>query len=552
MYARAALASLILGAALVASGSHPPQDVAVPGDGHPAASAVGGNIFLTSDRCLACHKGVRTSVGEDVSIGYAWRPTMMANSGRDPYWQAAVRREITDHPEASEEIQNECSRCHMPMASVVARAAKGVGTVFANLPVGTSAAPEAALAGDGVSCAACHQITGAGLGTEESFVGGFQISLDTPAEGRPMFGPFAPDPGGAGIMRSATGFLPTEGPHVQSPDLCATCHTLLTHSHLPGGASGPQFPEQVPYLEWQASSYATRGTGCQACHMPVVGEPVPVTAVLGRARPNVSRHSFRGGNFFILRVLNRYGRELGVAAMPQELASAADRTEAHLRDAAAALTVTDAHLDADHLRATVDVRNRTGHKFPTAYPSRRAWLHVKVTDANGRTVFESGAFSADGHVVGNDNDADGTRFEPHYAEITGPDQVQVYEAIMVDDAGVPTTGLLTADHWVKENRLLPAGFDEARADRRVLVHGAATRDTDFAPGGDRVRYAVPVDPGAGPFTVEAELWYQPIAYRWATNLASYDTFETRRFVRYYREMARGSAIVLASSSVRVQ
>ena len=121
MYDRAALASLILGAALVASGSDAPPDITVPGDAHPAMSAAAGDIFLTSDRCLACHKGVQTSSGEDVSIGYAWRPTMMANSGRDPYWQAAVRREITDHPEASEEIQNECSRCHMPMASVVAR-----------------------------------------------------------------------------------------------------------------------------------------------------------------------------------------------------------------------------------------------------------------------------------------------------------------------------------------------------------------------------------------------------------------------------------------------
>ncbi|MCG6989162.1 MAG: hypothetical protein LJF06_13415 [Gemmatimonadetes bacterium] len=552
MYDRAASASLILGAALVASGSHAPRNVAVPGDGHPAVSAVAGDIFLTSDRCLACHKGVRTSVGEDVSIGYAWRPTMMANGGRDPYWQAAVRREITDHPEASAEIQNECSRCHMPMASVVGRVARGMGAVFANLPVGSSVAPEAALAGDGVACAACHQISDAGLGTEESFVGGFQISLAAPVTGRPVFGPFAPDPGGAAIMRSATSFVPTEGTHVQSPDLCATCHTLLTHSVLPGGASGPQFPEQAPYLEWQASSYATGGKGCQACHMPEVGEPVPVTAVLGRARPNVSQHSFRGGNFFILRVLNRYGRELGVAALPQELAAAADRTEAHLRDATATLTVTEALLDGDRLRAEVEVRNRTGHKFPTAYPSRRAWLHVTVTDASGRKVFESGAFSADGHVAGNDNDADGTRFEPHYAEITSPDQVQVYEAIMVDGAGLPTTGLLMADHWAKENRLLPVGFDEARADPRVLVRGAATRDADFTPGGDRVRYAVPVDPGAGPFTVEAELWYQPIAYRWATNLASYDTFETRRFVRYYREMARGSAIVLASGSARVR
>jgi len=33
--------------------------------------------FLTSDRCLACHKGVSTSDGMDVSIGYDWRASML-------------------------------------------------------------------------------------------------------------------------------------------------------------------------------------------------------------------------------------------------------------------------------------------------------------------------------------------------------------------------------------------------------------------------------------------------------------------------------------------
>jgi len=48
--------------------------------------------FHTSDRCLACHNGLRTPAGEDVSIGFAWRSSIMGNSSRDPYWQASVRR----------------------------------------------------------------------------------------------------------------------------------------------------------------------------------------------------------------------------------------------------------------------------------------------------------------------------------------------------------------------------------------------------------------------------------------------------------------------------
>ncbi|HMF01272.1 MAG TPA: hypothetical protein VKK06_15390, partial [Terriglobia bacterium] len=51
------------------------------------------DLFQTSDRCFACHNGLSTSAGEDISIGFAWRASIMANSARDPYWQAGVRRE---------------------------------------------------------------------------------------------------------------------------------------------------------------------------------------------------------------------------------------------------------------------------------------------------------------------------------------------------------------------------------------------------------------------------------------------------------------------------
>jgi hypothetical protein len=265
----------------------------------------------------------------------------------------------------------------------------------------------------------------------------------------------------------------------------------------------------------------------------------------------VSRHQFQGGNFFMMRLLDRYRGELGVTALPQELALAAARTETHLRDATAEVRLTDARVDGARLAVNVDVRNLAGHKFPTAYPSRRAWLHVTVRDTNGRTVFESGAFGVDGRVIGNDNDDDPARFEPHYVEITSPAQVQIYEAIMASGSGAVTTGLLQAERWVKENRLLPAGFDRQRAGPRIQIHGDATSDPDFVAGGDRTRYSIAVDPESGPFTVEAELWFQPIGYRWAENLAAYNAFETNRFVRYWRSMAAGSAIEIASATTTV-
>ena len=89
--------------------------------------------FQTSDRCLACHNGMQTPSGEDVSIGFDWRATMMANSSRDPYWQASVRRETMDHPESKKAIEDECAICHMPMARYESKLAGREGEVFSHL-----------------------------------------------------------------------------------------------------------------------------------------------------------------------------------------------------------------------------------------------------------------------------------------------------------------------------------------------------------------------------------------------------------------------------------
>ena len=53
-------------------------------------------------------------------------------------------------------------------------------------------------------------------------------------------------------------------------------------------------------------------------------------------------------------------------------------------------------------------------------------------------------------------------------------------------------------------------------------------------------------------TVEVTLWYQPISFRWARNLASYDADEPRRFVSYFDAMADQSSVVVASTTLEVR
>ena len=511
-----------------------------------AAEPVDHSQFATSDRCIACHSNLRTPSGVDVSIGFDWRSTMMANSARDPYWHASVRREVTDHPTAQAAIEDKCATCHMPMARFDAVARGGHGEVFANLPIA-----EHSVAADGVSCTVCHQIAPAGLGEHQSFDGGFTIVKAEP-ETRAIYGPYEIDKGRASVMRSATAFLPRVGNHIQQSELCATCHTLYTSALDDAGQQIGTLPEQVPYQEWLHSDYA-KTRSCQSCHMPLVGTDMPVSAIMGQPRGHFSQHTFRGGNAFVLGLLNKYRDELGVKALPQELDAAVEQTKAYLGSQSATLAITAAKITGTRLDVDLAVASTTGHKLPTAYPARRVWLHVVATDTNGAIVFESGAQRPDGAIVGNDNDTDAARFEPHYDEIHSADEVQIYESILVDAQGKVTTGLLRGVTYAKDNRLLPRGFDKANADAEVAVHGDALKDPNFVAGGDSVRYRADLGrKPAGAVRVKAELMYQSIGYRWAENLRAYDAPETQRFVRYYSESIAGTSVQLAQATADVR
>ncbi len=507
--------------------------------------------FLTSDRCEACHNGLSTHSGEDISFGVAWRPTMMANAARDPYWHAGVRREAIDHPGARAAIEDECSICHMPMSRFESKLAGHEGAVFAHLGF-LPANRGDQLAADGVSCAMCHQIGKDQLGTRESFVGGFTIAPPNAQGDRVSFGPYPPTTGQVTIMRTSTGgFVPMESTHLAESEVCATCHTLLTKSLGSDGKVIAEFPEQVPYQEWLHSEFK-KTRSCQSCHMPEIQEEVAITTLLGVPRSAVSRHNFLGGNFLMQGILNRNRTELKVASLPEELTAGAQRTTAHLQSEAAKISIGKPEMRSGRLETEIALENLGGHKLPTAYPSRRVWLHLVVRDGNNRTVFESGAVNAEGAIAGNDNDADASRYEPHYTEIRDAGQVQIYETILVDSKGSVTTGLLHAVRYLKDNRILPRGFDKKTAGADIAVAGEALADADFSGGSDRIRYSIDLGAAQGPFRVEAELLYQPISHRWARNLSDYNAEETKRFTRYYDVAAPSSSMALARAQAEIR
>jgi hypothetical protein len=536
---------LLLSCSILALAAALSAGTSAQGDPHrPPLSRKATSLFTSSDNCIACHNGLRTTSGDDVSIGTAWRSTMMANSARDPYFQAGLRRETMEHPTRAAEIEHECAGCHAPMLQRAAHTDKRETDLLHQLAVPDPDGAGHRLAIDGVSCAVCHQISGERLGTRETANGRFLMApVGSPRE---AFGPFGVNAGRARIMSSVTGFAQTEAPHVQQSAICATCHTLYTEALDGTGKVIGELPEQMTYAEWEHSAFYTEKRSCQSCHMPEVQERTRVASVLGEEREGLSRHVFVGGNFLVLRMLDRLRKELRVEASSVELETTARATLQQLASESATVTLAGRRTGT-HVTAEVTVRNLAGHKFPSGYPSRRTWIHLTARDAAGQVVFESGGLRADGAIAGNDNDAAAAAFEPHHDRIENSDQVQIYESIMSDTEGRATTGLLHAIRYLKDNRLLPRGFSKGLAAPDIAVHGAAQSDANFMGGEDTVSYVLP----SSAVSVHVELRYQPIAFRWAQNLRAFDALEPQRFLRAFTDMAQDSSAVVSHATAQV-
>lgn len=502
----------------------------------PASSGDSGfqsTHFAGSNNCVQCHDGITDEAGNDVSIVREWSASTMANATRDPFWKAKVRSELNRNPGLSEVINDKCSRCHAPMANVEADKQSEPITLFGEGFLNANH-PRHDAAMEGVSCTLCHQIEDIpGLGTADGFSGHFSIASYDNSFEREIYGPYAnitADP-----MINGAGFTPNYSAHIRESALCASCHNLKTpyvdaNGTVLSDSYETEFPEQMVYSEWEFSDYA-ESQSCQQCHMSrtngvVISSRPPWLAT---QRNDFARHDFIGANALLLDILDSNREQLGVVATG--FAETIARSEAMLQGAAS-LAIGEGQLSAGTLGFNITVTSLTGHKLPSSYPSRRVVLQVRVRDGSGQVVFESGRLNEDGSITGVAADSDGNNYEPHHDLISDEGQVQVYEAIMGDSDNAVTYTLLRAARYLKDNRLLPAGFNKATAADDIKVVGNATTDSNFTAGGDTVRFAIAVE-GNGPYTVEASLYYQSIAYGFLQDLAADESDEVSDFLAMY-------------------
>jgi Cytochrome c554 and c-prime len=500
------------------------------------------DLFIGSGKCAGCHgidpNGIANldDEGNNVSPSENWRATMMANSSKDPFWRAKVAHETSVNPGHAAELVNKCTSCHAPLGRFEA-AHDGI-EFFDMATLDTDS-----LANDGVSCMACHsqQIEGTG----NFFSGELTYNADT------VWGPvfdIAPDdfPMFSSAMQSFVGVAPVAHEKFAKSETCAGCHSLITNTaDLEGNATGTTFIEQATYHEWLNSTYNLQGTQegeCQGCHMPRLDQPVVVASgylfLEDYPRQPFGQHFLVGGNSFMLELMkNRIG-ELGLTANETHFNTVIDRTIQLLQQNTADIEVTPGTIDGDTARYTVKINNKVGHKFPSGYPSRRAYVEFIMTDAEGNEIFHSGALQPNFEVNGQD-----AVYEPHYDLISQNDQVQIYEMVMGDVNGNPTTVLERAHHMLKDNRLVPLGFTTQHAayDSTMIV-GAAANDPNFnwlngieGSGTDEIKFHIPVSGVNGEVHVTARLMYQSLPPKWMEEMFAVDHETINAFEEMYTE-----------------
>ena len=519
------------------------QGTTTPGSPGTPGSSVTPEMFPLAESCAGCHDSIVADDGSTYSYVQDWKQNAHAQSALDPLFLAVARAETMNLPGAEELIQSVCAACHLPMADL---AAQSMGMSQAFLDNAASSNNELyPLYKDGDSCMICHQLTSKKTEGNAIFRDTqMSIDLSKPQAGelRSMYGQYALSEEGQNMMKNVIGYESISTKTLHGELICSPCHTLYTDSFtVEGVPTGKQLPEQVTVLEWNSSSYWNIRS-CQACHMPVVTNSGTLSnrALVNAVTGQINAHTFLGSNSYLLRMLNdRFG------SLDQGIAN----NDNYLLNDTAILTLNGnikQNPDGSGLLA-LDVRvgSITGHKFPTGFPSRRAWIHVKVLDETGKIIYESGAYNDKGMILDDNADLKKGEFEPHYNVIDKPGQVQIYEAVMIDSTGKATTNLLHGIYYGKDNRLLPDGFNKKTAHPDCAVIGDAMDDEDFVGGSDTVHYLIQLPEGVGTVTIEVELLYQTVSYRFLENLKEYPSAEQQALAELVQKTPNIPSLVVS-------
>lgn len=487
-------------------------------------------LFLLSNTCIECHGfdtlGVASvdPAGNDINLVDDWRATMMANSAKDPFWRAKVSHETLIFPTHKAEIETKCTSCHAPLGHYSALHNGHTQYLIDDLKVDSFGL-------DGVSCLACHQQSEEALGDLNS---GF-INFDT---AKVAYGPFTSPLESPMLM--STNFKPVFSEHISDAGICAGCHTLITETiDFEGNLTGNRFVEQATYHEWLNSSYNTGEikTTCQNCHMPEInkGNFILITGHETEPRDRFYLHELTGANTFMLNLMKNNIEELGINATVGNFEEVIEKTTNLLKFETLKMELETLDRTPDTAFFALSLENLAGHKFPSGYPSRRAFVEFLVKNEAGDTLFISGKTDNNFAIID-----EAPNYEPHYTVINSESQAQIYEMVAGDLNGDFTSVLERAAYMLKDNRLPPLGFNSQTAvyDTTKIVGKALTDDNfnkieqEEGTGKDIIYYHIPLNGNLEALDISAKVFYQSLPPRWMEEIFAESTPE----IEVFREM----------------
>jgi len=305
--------------------------------------------------------------------------------------------------------------------------------------------------------------------------------------------------------------------------------------------------EQATYHEWLNSAYADDGEDpqtCNACHLPRIDDPVVISSgyVFLEPRTPYGLHYMVGGNAQMLEIMRDNVDDLGLAATAEQFDTTLVQTRKMLREQTLDIEVVSSDwIDEWGGSVQLKLTNKAGHKFPSGYPARRAWIEVKAR-VGDETIWHSGAWSIENGSIIELDEAGLSAYEPHHDVISDESQVQIYELVAADVTGSPTNLLERAAFSLKDNRLTPKGFSyEHAVYDTTRVEGLAYEDESFdvADGSDVITYQFPPADVGGQVEVDVHVWYQAMPPRWINSMFEFQDSTIQAFQTMFE--AQGAA-----------
>ena len=355
--------------------------------------------FASSEDCSTCH----------AEIVDEWKLSMHRNAQTSTTTRAQTPVTLREEPG----FGKACVNCHAPTGVKFTQTA--VFPLFEPDPVNNPAGVE----NEGVTCVICHtreEPPDEGEGASDDFAigerGHFELGT--------MFGPPLDD----AIPNSAhdveTGFM---GDDNSSSQMCAACHNVIVDidpndgnppvevdpdaDHNDSDGDGVldenDFSDrddllilQTTYNEWEdyLSEFGDDAESCVDCHMFPLdpGEIASQPPALGAPERERNLHSFTGVDYDMNA---SYYTQPGMPEDGMEIVL--EERELLLRNTVA-LTVDVGEVNENgNVNATVNLRNLTGHSFPSGFAfARQWWIEISAQTASGQEVCLTAINTPDG------------------------------------------------------------------------------------------------------------------------------------------------------------